>query len=192
MKFNIKLIDKLRFSDEEFFTLCTSNPELRLEKDKHGNIIIMSPTGMNTSFLNGILFAEVFSWNKKAKAGKVYDSSGGITLPDGSVRAADVTFIFYEKLNKLSKEEQEKFGKICPDFVIELRSKSDSMKELQEKMDVWVTNGVPLAWLIDPKNQEVHIYKLNQKTEIVKGFDKFISGEPVLEGFELDLKVLLS
>jgi len=192
MKFNIKLTDKLRFSNEEFFTLCDANPELRLEKDKYGNIILMSPTGMNSSFLNGILFAEVFLWNKTAKLGKILDSNGGVTLPDGSVRAANVAFISNEKLNKLSEEELEKFGKVCPDFVIELRSKSDSMKELQEKMDIWVTNGVPLAWLINPKNQEVHIYKMNQPTEIVKGFDKFISGEPVLKGFELDLKLLLS
>ncbi len=97
-----------------------------------------------------------------------------------------------EKLNKLSEEELEKFGKVCPDFVIELRSSWDSMKEVQEKMDMWIINGVQLAWLIDPKNQEVHIYKPNQTTEIVKGFDKIIFGEPVLKGFELDLKLLLS
>ena len=192
MKFNIKLTDKFRFNEEEFFTLCTDNPELRLEKDKHGNIILMSPTGTNSSFLNGILFAEVFFWNKTAKAGKVLDSNGGITLPDGSVRAADVAFISNGKWNKLSEEERDKFAKLCPDFVIELRSSWDSIKELKEKMDMWITNGVLLAWLIDPKNQEVHIYKSNEQVEIVKGFNKFISGEPVLKGFELDLKLLLS
>lgn len=192
MKFNIKLTEPLRFSDEEFFTLCAANPELRLEKDKYGNIILMSPTGLNTSRLNSKLLARVEIWNDTANAGQIFDSNGAFTLPDGSVRAADVAFVFNEKWNKLSEEEQEKFGKVCPDFVIELRSKSDSMKELQEKMDIWVTNGVPLAWLINPKNQEVHIYKMNQPTEIVKGFDKIISGEPILKGFELDLKLLLS
>ena len=192
MKFNIKLTDTLQFSEEEFFTLCVTNPELRLERDKHGNIILMSPTGMNSSFLNGILFTEVSLWNRTAKTGKVLDSNGGVTLPDGSVRAADVAFISNEKLNKLSEEELEKFGKVCPDFIIELRSKSDTMKELKEKMEMWITNGVQLAWLIDLKNQEVHIYKSNQTTEIVKGFDKIISGEPILKGFELDLKLLLS
>ncbi len=192
MKFNIKLTDTLKFDEEEFFTLCATNPELRLEKDKHGNIIIMSPTGMKSSFLNGILFAEVFSWNRTSKEGAVLDFNGGITLPDSSVRAADVAFISHEKLNKLSEEELEKFGKVCPDFIIELRSKSDSMKELKEKMEMWIKNGVPLAWLVDSKNQEVHIYKSNQPTEIIKGFDKTISGEPVLKGFEFDLKLLLS
>ena len=192
MKFNIKLTDKLRFSDEEFFTLCTNNPELRLEKDKHGNVILMAPTGTNSSFFNGILFTEVSLWNRMAKTGKVLDSNGGITLPDGSVRAADVAFISNEEWNKLSEEERDKFAKLCPDFIIELRSKSDSLKELKEKMEMWITNGVQLAWLIDPKNQEVYIYKSNQTTEIVKGFDKIISGEPILKGFELDLKLLLS
>lgn len=192
MKFTIKLIDTLRFSDEEFFLLCCINRKLRLEKDKFGNIIILPLDDLNSSALQGKVLAALSIWNKTAKAGKILDSNGGVTLPDGSVRAADVAFISNEKLNKLSEEELEKFGKVCPDFVIELRSKSDSMKELQEKMDIWVTNGVPLAWLINPKNQEVHIYKMNQPTEIVKGFDKVISGEPVLKGFELDLKLLLS
>jgi Uma2 family endonuclease len=192
MKHTIKLTEPLRFSDEEFFTLCVNNPELRLEKDKHGNIILMSPTGMNSSFLNGILFAKVFFWNETAKAGKILDSNGGITLPDGSVRAADVAFISHEKLNKLSEEEKEKFGKVCPDFVIELRSKWDTMKELQEKMDVWITNGVPLAWLINPKNQEVYVYKDGQPTEIITSFNQSVSGEPILKGFEFDLKLLLS
>lgn len=192
MKFNIKLTKPLRFDEEEFFTLCATNPELRLEKDKHGNIILMSPTGTNSSFLNGILFAEIFSWNRINKEGAVLDSNGGVTLPDSSVRAADVAFITNEKWNKLSEEEKDKFAKVCPDFIVELRSKSDSMKELQEKMEMWIENGVKLAWLIDPKNQEVHIYKSNQPIEIIKGFDKTISGEPVLKGFEFDLKLLLS
>jgi Uma2 family endonuclease len=192
MKFNIKLTEPFRFSNEEFFTLCANNPELRLEKDQYGNIILMSPTGMNSSFLNGTLFAEIYFWNKTVKAGKVLDSNGGITLPDGSVRAADVAFISHEKLSKLSEEEKEKFGKVCPDFIVELRSKSDTLKESKEKMDIWMTNGVPLGWLVDPKNQEVYIYKANQPIEIVKGFDKFISGEPILKGFEFDLKLLLS
>ncbi len=192
MKFNIKLTEPLRFSDEEFFTLCANNPELRLEKDKYGNIILMSPTGLNTSRLNSKLLARVEIWNEISKLGQVFDSNGAFTLPDGSVRAADVAFVFNEKWNKLSEQEKEKFGKVCPDFVIELRSKWDTMKELQEKMDIWLTNGVPLAWLINPKNQEVHIYKAGQPTEIIKGFNQFISGEPILKGFEIDLGLLLS
>ena len=192
MKFNIKLTDKSRFSEEEFFTLCINNPELRLERDKYGNIILMSPTGLNTSRLNNKLSARVEVWNDKLNEGQVFDSNGAFTLPDSSVRAADVSFLFNVKWNKLSKEEKDKFAKVCPDFVIELRSNWDTMKELEEKMEMWITNGVALAWLIDPKNQEVHIYKLNQPTEIVKGFDKIISGEPILKGFELDLQLLLS
>jgi len=192
MKSTIKLTDKLRFSNEEFFTFCVKNRELRLERDSEGKIINLPFDDLKTNSLNAVIFMQLFVWNKEEKIGKVIGSNGGFTLPDSSVRAADVAFISNEKWNKLTEEELDKFAKLCPDFIIELRSKSDSMKELQEKMDIWITNGVPLAWLIDPKNQEVHIYKLNKPTEIIKGFDKFIFGEPILKGFEFDLKLLLS
>jgi Uma2 family endonuclease len=192
MKPNIKLTDKLRLSNEGFFDFCVKNRELLLERDSEGNVINLPFDDLNTSMSNGKILMQLFLWNKEEKIGKVIGSKGGFTLADSSVRAADVAFLSNEKWNSLSEEERDKFAKVCPDFVIELRSKSDNLKELKEKMEVWITNGVPLAWLVNPKDEEVYIYKANQPIEIIKGFDKFISGEPILKGFEFDLKLLLS
>ena len=123
-----------------------------------------------------------------AKSGLVFSSSTAFHLPDDSVRVTNATWVSRERWEALSEREQEKFPPICPDFVIELLSPSDSLNTTKSKMiDVWMTNGCRLAWLIDPKNETTHIFRANGEIQIIQGFDKPLSGENVLVGFELRL-----
>jgi Uma2 family endonuclease len=146
------------FSVDELYAFCLANPELRIERDETGHIIIMPPTGLESSFTNGELFGEVRNWNRQTKAGRTSESNGGYTLPDTSMRAPDVGWVSKERLMRVMPEELKKFAHICPDFVIECRSESDSLKELQEKMGKWIKNGVRLGWLVDPQTQTTTIY----------------------------------
>ena len=123
-----------------------------------------------------------------AESGLVFSSSTGFHLPDDSIRVTNATWVSRERWETLSEWEQEKFPPICPDFVIELLSPSDSLNATKTKMtDVWIANGCRLAWLIDPKTETKHIFRTNGEIQIVQGFDKLLSGEDVLVGFELRL-----
>ncbi len=189
-KFTLNIPESAQFGDAEFFDFCQQNPDLKFERDQHGKIIVMSPTGSETGNKNSILIYELMKWNQITQKGLVFDSSSGFTLPNTAVRAADVAWIANTRWNALSQEEREVFAPICPDFVIELMSKSDSLKEAQTKMQEWMDNGCRLAWLLDPKNQKAYIYRLQQNPEIVDDFQQKLSGEQVLPDFELDLGVL--
>jgi Uma2 family endonuclease len=178
------------FSDDELYAFCLANPELRIERDETGHIIIMPPTGLESSFTNNDLQTEVSVWNRKTKAGRVSDSNGGYTLPDTSMRAPDVGWISKERLMSVLPEELKKFAHVCPDFVIEVRSESDSLKELQEKMVKWVKNGVRLGWLVDPQNQTTTIYRPDHDPVPIP-FSETLSGEDVLIGFTLNVKEVL-
>lgn len=137
---------------------------------------------------NSEINADVIIWNRQAKLGRVFDSSTAFDLPDGSTRSPDVAWVSHERWEALSEREQEKFPPLCPDFVIELLSSSDSLNATKTKMtDVWVANGCRLAWLIDPKTETTHIFCANGEIQIVQGFDKPLSGEDVLVGFALKL-----
>jgi Uma2 family endonuclease len=138
-----------QFDDEYFFALCQANRDLRLERDADGNIILMPPTGSETGRYNVELSTEVVIWNRKTKSGYVFDSSTGFTLPNSAVRSPDVSWIRKERWDHLPKEKQEKFAPICPDFVIEIRSRTDSIHELKAKMEEYRENGCQLGWLID-------------------------------------------
>ena len=177
-------------SDTEFFHFCTQNRDLRIERDSNRQIYIMAPTGFETGGFNSDINAELNFWNRKNKTGKVFDSSTGFTLPDRAVFSPDAAWISNEKISKLTKEQRNIFAPICPDFVIELKSKSDTIPELQNKMLKWIENGCKLAWLLIPEKEEAHIYRSNGNIEIVKGFNKKLSGENILPGFELDLSIL--
>ena len=179
------------FSDDELYAFCLANPELHIERDETGHIIIMPPTGLESIFTNGELFGEVRNWNRETKAGRVSDSNGGYTLPDTSMRAPDVGWVSKERLMRVLPEELKKFAHVCPDFVIEVRSQSDSLKELQEKMEKWLKNGVRLGWLVDPQTQTTTIYRPNQESE-TKAFSETLYGEDVLVGFTMNVEDVLS
>src|ERR1035437_552548 len=179
--------DIVNLTEEQFFLLCVRNKELRIEKDKHQNIIIMSPTGAKGSNYN-LKLGHVFeSWNERKNSGIGFDSNSGFTLPNGAMRSPDLSWIPYEKWNKIPEAEQERFPHICPDFVIELVSKSDSLKQQKEKMEEWIENGCRLGWLIDPATRTTYIYKPKMEATQIP-FNETLSGEDVLVGFELDRK----
>jgi Uma2 family endonuclease len=187
----LKIPEHYRMTDDDLFELCVANQELRIERDEEGQLIIMSPTGSSSSNINFNLNAQFGQWvYANAESGYGFDSSGGFVLPDGSMRSTGAAWIKKERWEKLTPIERKKFAPICPDFVIELRSESDSLTELKIKMEKWVRNGCQLAWLIDLLEKKSYIYKQNPTPIEVVGFDKKISGENLLPGFELDLKRL--
>ncbi len=175
-------------TDDEFFNLCSSNRMLRMERTAKGEIMLLHPTGTGSGYRNSDLTAQLTYWNKRYRLGMVFDSSAGFTLPSGAVRSPDASFVRQERWDALSEEEQEKFAPICPDFIAELRSKNDSLLSLQTKIhEEWLGNGCRLAWLIDPFDEIVYIYRQNGTESRVEGFDNTVSGEDVLPDFVLEL-----
>ncbi|QMW00195.1 Uma2 family endonuclease [Spirosoma foliorum] len=174
-------------TSEDFYLFCQDNPSYKFERESDGLIIVMPNTGGKTGRKNSELTTDVTIWNRQTKLGEVFDSSTAFNLPDGSTRSPDVAWIHRERWDNLTEREQEQFPPICPDFVIELLSATDSLKTAKAKMeDVWIANGCRLAWLIDPKTETTYIFRANGEIQIV-GFDKILSGEDVLVGFELKL-----
>lgn len=185
----LKIPKEDSLTDDELFRICTANKQLRIERDELGQLIIMSPTGSFISNKNFILNGLFSQWvESHLDLGFGFDSSGGFILPDRSMRSPDAAWIKKERWEALSLEAQEKFAPICPDFIVELRSKSDSLSQLKKKMEVWITNGCQLAWLIDPIENKAYIYKPNFPLKELSDFDTKLSGEDLLPGFELDLK----
>ena len=173
-----------KIDDEQFSQLCRYNPELSLEQNQKGEIIIMSPTGGETGKKNAELMIDFGLWNRRQKSGQIFDSSTCFKLPLGSNRSPDVAYIRQERWDQLTQDERESFPPIAPDFVLELMSKTDSLKRLQEKMQEYIDNGVKLGWLINPQNQQVEIYRLGKPVEIVQ-FPAVLSGEEVLRSKKL-------
>lgn len=177
-------------SDDEFFEFCQINDTLEFERDSHGNIIVMSPTGSIGGGFNADVTTALNVWNKQAGLGKVFDSSSGFKLPDGSVRSPDVSWIKKERWNAISKEEKQKFAPICPDFVIEIRSISDGLQYLVDKMKEYIANGAQLGWLIDSFDEKVHVFRIDGTVE-VKQINEILSDENILPGFSIDLTEFL-
>lgn len=176
-----------KITDEEFFELCRNNADLRMEMTKEGDLIIMPPTGGITSGINFSLVVRLGVWAEKDGTGKGFESNALFVLPNGAKRMPDMSWIKLERWNKLTDEQKKSFPPICPDFVVELRSPSDSIKDLQDKMEEYIENGAQLGWLIDPIQKKVFVYRPNVPVEeLVKPTS--ISGEPLLKGFKLDLK----
>jgi len=182
----------LRFSpaitltDDQFYDFCQINRDLRIEKTGRGDIVIMSPAGGETSRKNSELVAVLVNWAKKDKTGVVFDSSGGFILPDGATRAPDAAWVKRSRLTGLTRKEKEKFLPLCPDFVIELRSPSDSLGSLQNKIQEYMDNGAELGWLIDPGQRKIFVYRPDHDAECLENPAE-ISGEPVLPDFTLEL-----
>ena len=178
----------LRITHAEFEQLCQDNPELRLELTANGELIVMAPAGWESSERNGKLTTDVNIWNRQTELGKVFDSSGGFTLPNGAVKSPDITWI--EKSKFASIPNSVAFPEVVPDFVIELRSMTDSLKTLREKMEEYRSNGVRLGLLINPKNKQVEIYRPGQEVEILED-PKSIDCNQVMPGFILSMSKIL-
>ena len=176
--------------EEDFFNFCLQNKTLRFERDHNKKITLHLPVGLYTSAFNSAVTSEVYLWNRKLKLGNVVGSGTGFSLPDSSVFSPNVAWIAAEKMNRLTEKQKVKFAPVCPDFVIELKSKPDNFNTLKNKMLKWIENGTRLAWLIDTANKQVFIYRADDSIEIIKGFNNKLSGENVLPGFKLDLQIL--
>ncbi|MCY7392061.1 MAG: Uma2 family endonuclease [Leptolyngbyaceae cyanobacterium CAN_BIN12] len=170
----------------EFYEFCQANPELRIERSAAGEVIIMSPAFSDTGNRNFNLAVQLGMWAEKEGTGIGFDSSAGFTLPNGATRAPDIAWIKADRWNHLTDAEKNSFAPLCPDFVIELRSASDSLTTLQAKLQEYIENGASLGWLIDRKQRQVHIYRPNQAIEILEN-PEAVSGEPELPGFILNM-----
>jgi len=178
-------------SDEEFFIFCSENTNhIRIERDSNHQIILMPPTGSLIDSFNVKLSTQVELWNQKEKTGITFGSSAGFTLPDDAVFSPDIAWMRSEKWNNVPIGNKQKFAHVCPDFVIELKTPSDNLKYLRNKMQKWIENGCLLAWLINFDNKTVFIYREDGTIDKVTGFDNTLSGEDVLPGFDLNLSLL--
>lgn len=177
-------------SDDELFTFCSSNKALRIERDKDQNIIIMSPVGGLSGFFEQRFIAMIAIWELTQKKGVSFSSATGFLLPNGAMRSPDGSWVSDERWNTLKDKQKEKFLPIVPDFVVEVRSQSDQLKNLKEKMEEWIDNGVRLAWLIDYQGNQAFIYRPNHSVELLEGLNQTLSGENVMKGFEFDLNLL--
>jgi Uma2 family endonuclease len=179
-------LDRVQFTDEQFYQLCLSNPELTIERDAAGRLIVMSPVGGDSGSREMALGGEVYIWNRQTQLGKVFSSSTLFKLPGGGDRSPDVAWVELSRWEALTPEQRQKFPPIAPDFVIELRSRSDNLQTLQDKMLEYLQSGVRLGWLFNPQNQQVEIY-LQGQTKEVRSLPTQLSGEDVLPGFVLEV-----
>jgi Uma2 family endonuclease len=179
-------IQSLGLSEEQFELLCRDNRDMQIELTAEGELLIMPSTGSMTGWRNCKLSARLFNWAEANGTGICFDSSTLFTLPNEAKRSPDASWIRLERWNVLTDDEKGGFAPICPDFVIELRSPTDSVSTLQDEMVEYIENGVQLGWLIDPKNKQVFVYRPNQTIEVLEN-PQSLSGEPVLKGFVLNL-----
>ncbi|PSB05046.1 Uma2 family endonuclease [Merismopedia glauca] len=178
-----------QFNDEQFYQLCQANSDLKLELSAVGELIVMPPTGGITGKRNSDIIADLVIWNRRTGLGVVFDSSTVFKLPNGANRSPDAAWIPLDKWNALTSEQQEKFLPLCPDFVIELRSPSDSLKTLQNKMQEFIDNGTVLGWLINPQARQVEIYHQSREKEVLE-HPINVLGENVLPGFVFNLQLI--
>jgi Uma2 family endonuclease len=177
----------LNLTDDQLYEFSQINRDLRIERNAQGELIIMPPAGGETSQRNAEITMQLRQWAKANGEGATFDSSGGFRLANGAVRSPDAAWVRHSRLTGLKAEERAKFLPLCPEFVIELRSPTDSLDVLREKMQEYVENGTQLAWLIDPEQKRVYVYRPGEPTEELDQPEK-ISGQPLLSGFELDLR----
>jgi Uma2 family endonuclease len=183
----LKLDSVLRLTDDQFYQLCQDNPELKLERTATGALVIMSPTGGETGKRNSDLIIELGLWNRQTQLGVVFDSSTGFKLPNGADRSPDVAWIPQERWDNLTSEQRKRFLPLCPDFLIELLSPTDTWEAGEAKMREYQDNGNTLGWLIDPATRRVAVYRLGQPVEVLES-PTSLTGEDLLPGFVLDLQ----
>jgi Uma2 family endonuclease len=179
-----------RMTDEEFFRFCSENPDLRIERNSNLEIIIMSPVTTISGHFSGEILRQLSNWAVENDNGIAFDSSTGFTLPDKSVFSPDASWISNAKWSLLSTEDKDRFAPVCPEFIVEVKSKSDYLPDLKSKMNKWLANGAQLGWLIDPYDKKIYIFRPGKQSEVIAGFDQKILGEGPVEGFILDLSRL--
>lgn len=175
-----------KFSDAEFFELCRSNPGLSIERTSEGDLVMMSPSGGKTGNQHTRLVARLGAWAEADGSGLLFDASTGFLLPNGAVRSPDVAWVRRSRWETLTESEQAGFPPLCPDFVLELRSPTDRLKDLSEKMAEYLANGAELGWLIDPLEKKVHVYRASEAA-VALDHPETIAGEPLMQGFVLRL-----
>lgn len=179
-----------RLTDEEFFDFCQQNPDLRLERTADHEIIAMPPAGAESSRKSNEVLFQLTLWNRQHQLGYVFESSAGFTLPDGSVRSPDASWVPKAAYDALTEQQRLRFPSVCPVFVVEVRSPSDGLTALRRKMETYLENGVAVGFLLDPSTETATIYRHGQESEEISGFDSTLSAEPALPGFVLDLRPL--
>jgi Uma2 family endonuclease len=181
------LIGLTHITHEQFEQLCVEYPDLRLELTSSGELIVMPPTGSATGKRNFDIILQFGIWAKKDSTGVGFGNTAGFTLPNGAIRSPDVSWMRREKHDSVSKDEMDRFAHICPDFVVELRSPSDRLPTLMNKMEEYIENGASLGWLIDPKKRRVYIFRPGEEVVVLED-PKVVSGDPLLPGFELEME----
>ena len=179
----------IRLTPQQFELLCRDNPDVRMELTSKGELIVMSPTGSKSGMRNSILVRSVANWASRDGTGISFDSSAGFTLPNGAIRSPDVAWVRRERWESLGEEEQEGFAPLCPDFVVELRSPTDRVADIQGKMNEYVENGAQLGVLIDPFDHKAYIYRPGRKVEVLDR-PEHISADPELPKLLLELNEL--
>jgi Uma2 family endonuclease len=184
----VELPVRLRFerpvTDEELMRFCAVNEIWRVERDANGELIVMTPTGSEGSGFETEITVELGIWARRDGRGRAFNSNAGFRLADGSVRAADAHWLSLAKWNLLTPEQRKGYAPVCPEFVIEVRSESDRLKELEAKMEMWMGNGVEVGWLIDPQERTVAIYRVGEEAERLVD-PSSVQGTGPVRGFEL-------
>ena len=185
----LNLTPFVELSNDQFYQLCRNHRDLKFERTAQGELVIMSPVGGEGGSREADLIGDLVYWNRRTQLGKVFSSSTCFRLPNGADRSPDVAWVTLERWNQLTPEQQKKFPPICPDFVIELRSESDTLEPLQQKMKEYLSNGLRLGWLVNPQKRQVEIYRANQDKQVLENL-KHLDGEDVLPDFVFDLSIL--
>jgi Uma2 family endonuclease len=171
-------------TDAEFMRFCAANESMRFEREPDGEILVMTPAGNRTGRKNAYIVQVLGNWSDADGRGYHFDSSTGFTLPDRSLRSPDASWVLASRWDALTEEDKDRASPLCPDFIIELRSPSDRLRPLQEKMKMWIANGVQVAWLIDPKEESVSIYRPGDEPEHLS-HPTSVQGTGPITGFEL-------
>ena len=183
---DFKVTSRRGVSAEFFAEFAAANPELRSELTAEGVMIVMPPVGWESGSQNAELTYQLKAWSKKTRTGQAFDSSMGYTLPNRAVLSPDASWMNNARVLQSEETKDKAFRSVCPNFVAELRSKSDSLKTLQRKMEEYIANGAELGWLVDARKRVVYVYRPEQPVEIVVD-QKSLSADPELPGFVLDL-----
>jgi Uma2 family endonuclease len=184
VEFPIRFRPGRPMTDEELFRFCQENQMLRVERNADGEVILMSPTGLEGDGANAEIIAELIIWARQDGRGKSFGSNGGFTLADGSMLSPDAAWMLLERWNALEPHEKKRFGHVCPQFVIELRSESDRLPDLRKKLTTWIANGVELGWLVDPGRKVVEVYRSGGEAEVHEN-PSSVQGTGCIAGFEL-------
>jgi Uma2 family endonuclease len=179
----------IELDDGQFAALARQNPDLRLERTAEGDVLVMPPTGGETGNRNAGITAQLWTWAVRDGTGAAFDSSTGFVLPNGATRSPDAAWVAVARLRALTAEQRERFLPLCPDFVIELRSPSDSLVATQAKLGEYVANGARLGWLLDVPNRHVYIYRPGTSSDRLDA-PATLSADPELPGFVLDLALI--